>query len=90
VTGPKPPSPQGISTRYHYVITLQFEKQYGQHVVWESGVMDVGPGDTRADLYRAIFRLAAAKSSGVNPVPLFFSLEPDELIVTSPKTEDRQ
>ena len=65
--------------RYHYVITLQGERRDGvQSVTYEHGVITPEPGQTRADLFRQVFRTAAARV-GPNPVPLFFSLEPDEL-----------
>ena len=67
-------------TRYHYIITLQGETRNGvQPVFYEHGVIEPGPQQTRADLFRQILRGAIAKSSAANPVPLFFSLEPDEL-----------
>lgn len=67
-------------TRYHYVITLQGEMRNGvQPVSYEHGVIVPEPGQTRADLFRQILRGAVAKSSAANPVPLFFSLEPDKL-----------
>jgi len=66
-------------TRYHYVITLQGETRNGvQSVFYEHGVITPEPGQTRADLFRQIFRGAAGRA-GPNPVPVFFSLEPDEL-----------
>ena len=68
-----------MSTRYHYVITLQGEMRNGvRAVTYEAGVIFPDPGQTRADLFRRVFESAASRS-GPNPVPLFFSLEPDEL-----------
>ena len=65
--------------RYHYVITLQFEQRNGvQQLSYEAGVIVPEPGQTRADLFGHLFRGAASRGGG-NPVPLFFSLEPDEL-----------
>jgi len=65
--------------RYHYVITLQGEPRNGvQSVAYETGTITPGPGQTRAALFRQIFTDAAGRA-GPNPVPLFFSLEPDEL-----------
>ncbi len=65
--------------RYHYVITVQFEARNGiQQVSYEYGVITPDPGQTRADLFSQIF-LEATRHGGSNPVPLFFSLEPDEL-----------
>ena len=65
---------------YHYVITLQFEMRNGvQQCSYEHGVIIPEPGQTRGDLFRQIFRGAASRGGG-NPVPLFFSLEPDDLI----------
>ena len=65
--------------RYHYVITLQGEMRNGvQSVTYEHGVITPEPGQTRADLFRQVFATAAVRG-GPNPVPLFFSLEPDEL-----------
>ena len=69
----------GDGKRYHYVITLQFEARNGiQQVSWENGVIFPDPGESRSDLFRRVFQGAASRS-GDNPVPLFFSLEPDEL-----------
>jgi len=66
-------------TRYHYVITIQSEMRNGvQKVSYEHGVITAMPGQTRADLFRQIFHGVTAQG-GPNPVPLFFSLEPDEL-----------
>jgi len=65
--------------RYHYVVTLQGETRNGfQALIYEQGVITPGPGDTRADVFRRVFTGAAGRC-GPNPVPLFFSLEPDEL-----------
>jgi hypothetical protein len=66
-------------TRYHYVITLQGEMRNShQSVTYESGTITPEPGQTRSDLFRQVFNSAAGRC-GPNPVPLFFSLEPDEL-----------
>jgi len=69
--------------RYHYVITLQGEARNGvqsvaYEVAYETGTITPAPGQTRAALFRQIFTNAAGRA-GPNPVPLFFSLEPDEL-----------
>jgi hypothetical protein len=65
----------------HYVITLQFEARNGiQQVAYETGVIFPDPGQTRGDLFRRVFKGAAARlGDGANPVPLFFSLEPNAL-----------
>ena len=67
-------------TRYHYVITIQSEARNGvQQISYEHGVITPEPGQSRGDLFRKIFQGWAIQSGAVNPVPLFFSLEPDEL-----------
>jgi len=65
----------------HYIITLQFEQRNGiQQVSYETGVIFPDPGETRGDLFRRVFQGAADRlGGGSNPVPLFFSLEPNEL-----------
>ena len=86
MTSPKSPSPQGISAGYHYVITLQFEARNGvQQVSYETGVIFPDPGETRSDLFRRVFQSAVGRGISSNPVPLFFSLEPEDLIVTTGK-----
>ena len=65
---------------YHYVITVQFEQRNGvQSVFYEHGVITPAAAETRGDVFRRIFQGAARQGGGSNPVPLFFSLEPDEL-----------
>jgi hypothetical protein len=65
---------------FHYVITLQFEARNGiQPVYHEDGVYKTTPGQTRRQVYRDIFDGACRRGSGLSPVPLFFSLEPDSL-----------
>lgn len=82
---PTPPSGKPARVRYHYVITVQFEQRNGvQQLSYEADVFEPAPGQTRGDVFRQIFR-NATRDRGINPVPLFFSLEPDDLTVTSPK-----
>ena len=78
--------------RYHDVLTLQFEARGGvQQLSYGHGVIIPAPGETRSDVFRHLFEQMAGR--GVNPVPLFFSLEPEDLSVPPrdlPKTEDRK
>jgi hypothetical protein len=65
--------------RYHYVLTVQFEAQHGiQQISYVHGIIVPEPGQSRSDVFRHLFRQASERG-GRNPVPLFFSLEPDEL-----------
>lgn len=76
------PATSGAVTarRYHYIITLQFESRNGvQGVVYEHGVYAAARDQKRQEVFQAIFQKAAQAGSGANPVPLFFSLEPDDL-----------
>ena len=64
--------------RYQYIITVQFEARNGvQQVIWREGIITPSPGQTRSDLFAQVFGQAARE--GVNGVPLFFSLEPEDL-----------
>jgi len=79
--------------RYHYVITVQFETVNGvQQVSYGHGVILPAPGETRSDVFRHLFQQRASRGS--SPVPLFFSLEPEDLTAIPPrdlpKTEDRK
>lgn len=74
------PGRKPAMTTYHYVITLQFEACNGiQQVSYGHGTFTPAPGQSRADVFGQIFDKAARAGSGVNPVPVFFSLEPDDL-----------
>ena len=67
-----------MNTRYHYVITLQFEQRNGvQQLQYGHGVIVPGRGESRSDVFRHLFEQLAVH--GTNPVPLFFSLEPEDL-----------
>jgi hypothetical protein len=71
---------RGTTMRYHYVITLQAQLiDNSQRVSYESGTVTPKPGETRADLFGRIAGRLMESARLVNPVPLFFSLEPDEL-----------
>ena len=73
-------------TRHHYIITLQFETRNGvQSVFYEHGVITPATAETRGDVFRRIFQGAAKQGGGSNPVPLFFSLEPEELPAGVPR-----
>ena len=70
--------------RYHYVITVQFETVNGiQKVAYGHGITVPAPGESRSDVFRHLFDQMAVRGS--SPVPLFFSLEPEDLIVTPGK-----
>ena len=76
-----------VRALYHYVITVHFEQRNGaQQISYGHGVIVPEPGESRSDVFRHLFRQMADRG-GLNPVPLFFSLEPDDLIVTSGKAD---
>jgi hypothetical protein len=65
---------------WHYVITLQFEaRNGGQQVYYGHGTFTPAPSQTRAGVFQQIFDQAAKAGGGSNPVPLFFSLAPNDL-----------
>ena len=91
MTSPKSPSPQGISTRYHYVITITWpisNTGYGQRS--EAGVTQVHAGETRSTVFARLYEqiVKTAKDRGWDADSaniLFFSLEPEDLIVSTGK-----
>jgi len=74
-------------TVYAYVITVQFELRStlagpaaSQLTVSSNGTITPAPGQTRSDVFRQLFAdVTAGRPGEVNPVPLFFSLEPEQL-----------
>jgi len=66
--------------RYHYILSLQFERRGGvQQFSYVSGVYEPARGQTRADVFADLLQQATRQGGGTNPVPLLFSLEPDDL-----------
>ena len=66
----------------HYIIALQFETRNGvQPLTWAHGTITPSPGQTRSDVFRHLLdqMTETAGARAVNPIPLFFSLEPNEL-----------
>lgn len=66
--------------RYHYVMTVQYEQRGAvQQLLYVHGQYRPAAGQTRSEVFAELFAQVAAQGGGTNPVPLFFSLEPDEL-----------
>jgi hypothetical protein len=66
----------------HYVLALQFEQRNGvQSLNWAHGTITPEPRQTRSDVFRQLFDQVAGASgmTAPNPIPLFFSLEPNKL-----------
>ena len=74
------PQPIGPHGSYHYIFTYLLEDQNGvqqQRIYSTSGLQTPGPQLTRNELFNLITRDLSV--GGAVPIPLFFSLEPNEL-----------
>jgi hypothetical protein len=67
-------------TEMHYVIALQFEQRNGvQRLAWAHGTITPEPWQTRSDVFQKLFGQMTEAGGDLNPIPLFFSLEPNKL-----------
>jgi hypothetical protein len=66
--------------RYHFIITVITPAASGFGMGTFSSIYDARPGETRQDIYDAIYKLVAEKIGGT-PNVQYFSLEPNDLPV---------
>jgi hypothetical protein len=66
--------------QYHYLLTLQYQAEAGKMTLnYKSGTTEVQPWETRSEVFLRLFSKVADLRLGTSPVPLMFSLEPEEL-----------
>jgi hypothetical protein len=71
-------------TRFHYVITIQYEAAWGTASATIGGIYEARPGTTRATAFNDLLAYArdtaGVAGDSATTCVLFFSLEPDELV----------
>ena len=75
----EPLSVRGSTKSYHYIMTVASIED-GQ-LISGAGVLDVCPGDTRWDVFNHVYASITFGGEPGDRAVLFFSLEPDELLV---------